>query len=95
MKQQFEITMEDGTTTSVRVTMADSVAYERTARNRGWGGITDPTSQVTATCFLIWHALNRTGQFTGTFEEFLEQDIDMPTPTSEDDGLDPMKGRDA
>ncbi|MGV0350251.1 hypothetical protein ACUY2G_04880 [Corynebacterium guaraldiae] len=87
----FEVTLSDGATRTVKPILADAVAYETTARNRGWGGLEDSTSKFTASAFLIWKALTRTGEYAGTFEEFLGEDISLQGG-SEGEGLDPTEG---
>ena len=91
MLGKFTIAL-NGERLEVTPTMADAVAYETTARRRHWGGIDDPTSQMTAATFLIWKALQRTDKYPGSFDEFLGEDIDLiSSPEDEEEStLDPM-----
>lgn len=93
----FEVTLSDGATRTVKPILADAVAYEKTARARGWGGLDDPTSRITASAFLMWKALTRTGEYAGSFDEFLDEDIDLATAiggndSSSAEALDPTQG---
>lgn len=92
MLGKFTIAL-NGERLEVTPTMADAVAYETTARRRHWGGIDEPTSQMTAATFLIWKALQRTDKYSGSFDEFLGEDIDLissPDDDEEASTLDPM-----
>ena len=71
-----------------RVTMAEQIQYEKTARANGWKPETD---QGISNVFLAWHALKRTGQITETFEQFRDlvvdaavDRIDVDTETGEE-----------
>lgn len=79
----FKISLH-GETIEVKPSLADAVAYETTARRRKWGGIEDPTSQMTVATFLIWKALTRTNKYSGTLDDFLNEDLDLlSTPNDE------------
>ena len=47
---------------------------------------------MTAATFLIWKALQRTDKYSGSFDEFLGEDIDLiSSPEDEEEStLDPM-----
>lgn len=66
-----------------RVTLADKLQYEKTAKARNW----DPEAQPFATtAFWVWHAAKRTGEYTKSFDEFLGTVADaVVIPLDEDD----------
>ena len=51
-----------------RVTLADKLQYEKTAKARGWEAEATP---FTTTTFLAWHAAKRSGAPVPSFEEFI------------------------
>lgn len=68
--------------------IADNVAYSTTWRKRGWPSAQE--DQHLATIFIAFAACRRTGQFSGSFEEFTEQALsiepvgdDTPNPASD------------
>lgn len=69
------VELNDGTVhEDVRVTYADRIRYENTAKARGWNPEKQP---MTGAGFLAWAALQRAGKFAGTFDEFREQVVDV------------------
>lgn len=68
----------------VRVLFADRLAYERTAKARRWDVETLP---MTGAGYLAWAALKRTGQYTGSYDDFLAQvvDVQLDDAKAEDD----------
>lgn len=61
-----------------RVTIADQMQYEKTARANGW---TPQKDQAMTNLFMGWHSLKRTGKYDGTFEEFKDLCIDTQAET--------------
>lgn len=92
-----EFTGSDGepiTVQDVRIIFADRLRFEKTAKARGW----DPEKQpMTSAGFITWAALNRTGQFPGSYDDFLavliDVEIDDAKSVSEDtdDSADPTQ----
>jgi len=64
--------MVDGRTLETTTSLRDYVLYETTAKRQKppWGGIGDNPSRWEA--FVSWAALRRTGQYSDTFEAFLD-----------------------
>lgn len=58
----------------VRVIFADRLAYEKTAKARGWKIDQQP---MTGSGFLAWAALHRTGQYAGSYDDFLAEVVDV------------------
>lgn len=84
------VEMIDGTRHAAPVILADQVAYETTARTRGWGAI--EASPITFAAFTAWKSLTRTGNYSGTFEQFQMDVSSIADTEGEDDGLDPTEG---
>lgn len=61
---------KDKETYIVDTNVADTIAYEETARRRKWGSIQD--NPATATAFLAWRAAARQGFDPGIFEDFCD-----------------------
>lgn len=75
---------------SERVTIADQVQYEKTARANGW---TPQKDQAMTNMFMGWHALKRTGKIDCTFDEFKDICLDTQADTTDidtDTGLEIM-----
>lgn len=72
----IDIEMTNGDVhTQVRIVAADRIALENTSRSKGWRfGQSDSTHLYQQQVFLGWHALKRTGEYTGTFEDFRDRD---------------------
>lgn len=70
----------DATFMRARVQFADQVAYEKTARARGWSPERD---QAMSNLFIAWTATKRSGQHEKTWDEFQEYAIDVQV-SSED-----------
>lgn len=57
-----------------RIIHADKIALERTAKARNW---VVEKNFATTNAFLAWAVLKRTGDYVGSFEEFLEVLVDV------------------
>jgi hypothetical protein len=83
-----EYTGTDGeavTVQDVRIIFADRLRFEKTAKARGW----DPEKQpMTSAGFISWAALNRSGQFPGSYEDFLNVVIDVEIDDVKSQGAD-------
>lgn len=87
--------MVDGRVLETTTSLRDYVLYETTAKRQKppWGGIGDNPSRWEA--FVSWAALRRTGQYSDTFEAFLdaaeivdasaEEPVEPTTPEAGDD----------
>lgn len=80
---QITVTRVDGATYTVDTIVADQVAYSEARHRRKW-----PTMQDDPILFgnyLAFAASRRTGQFTGTWEEFCTgtAGVDMPDDDAE------------
>lgn len=79
-KQNVTVELSDGTVVGpVRVTLQDRLRMERAAKPNGWN-IGESSSAITVMTFLAWAALERTGAYPGSFEQFAggdAVDIDM------------------
>lgn len=78
------VEMADGTVhDKTRVTLQDRVRLERAARANDWEmGTARNSPSVNA--FLAWAGLTRTGQYTGTYEDFTGTDaVDIYVETGE------------
>lgn len=76
---------EDATGTEhgpYRITLADKLQYEKTAKARKWDAEDD---SITSDVFLVWHASKRSGAHTLTFAEFTEQMIDASAQKLEEE----------
>lgn len=71
--------LADGGVYEARITHLDRVAAERKTRVEGWGD-NDATSTE---AFICYAALKRTGQYDGSFDDFLESLVDARTVTAE------------
>lgn len=78
------VLMTDGTEHTVKLAIADQLQWSRTSRTRKW----DTGDELLATIFMAWHALKRSGAYTGTWEAF-ENDAAWVAEDSEDDGETP------
>jgi len=66
------VEMNDGRELTTKTSLKDYVSFETTAKRQKppWGGISDNPSRWEA--FVSWSALRRTGQYDGTWEQFLD-----------------------
>lgn len=66
------VEMNDGTSLKVQSSLRDYVNYEVTAKKQKppWGGMAENNARWEA--FVAWSALKRTEQYTGTWEQFLD-----------------------
>lgn len=69
---------KDGAFMKERITTADQIQYEKTARANGW---TPQKDQTVTNLFMGFHSLRRTGQFVGEFEAFKDLVIDLEAST--------------
>lgn len=69
--KSIEVTMANGTTHTAVLTLSDQLEYEKIARRRGYGAVTD--NPITAGAIMAWHALTRTGVYAGDFEQFTDE----------------------
>lgn len=72
----------------LRITYSDKARAESTARNRGWDA---EKENIKLAGFLAWAAAKRLSLFAGTYEEFIEQlvDVALQADDSDDDKADP------
>lgn len=82
-----DIELANGTTHTVRVLLADKLAFERTARVHGWTEEKDP---VTSNLFLGWAAAKRSGITKASFDDFKNDEcvdflLHNETPAGETD----------
>jgi len=86
--KQYTITeLTDGTLIGpTRITLADKLAWEKTARHQGWNV---ENNAVTMNAFLAWAAAKRTGAFTGSFDEYMDQAVDVAITDGDD--MDPTQ----
>lgn len=79
----------------LRVTLASKLAYERTARNKGWKSV--EANPFSFSAYLAWHAGKLAGKHELTWEEFerhaIDAGIDQPDDDENDD--DPDRPTDA
>ena len=68
------IELDTATIVDVRIVYADRIRHETTARKRGWRAEDAPTR---AAGFLAWAAATRLGLVDLTYEEFVEQLVDV------------------
>lgn len=67
----LDVLMNDGTEhTGVVITNADRIKGESTGRRQKWGTLEE--SQQTYSAFWAYAALCRLGQFTGSFDDFVQ-----------------------
>lgn len=69
------VEMADGRVLEADTTTADYIRFEKTARTHGWGSMQDNT--VLWEAFAAWSALTRTGQYSDTWEQFIDTDVDL------------------
>lgn len=55
---------------TAQLMIPDQIQWSRTSRARGW----DPSDEILAQTFMVWHALKRQGIYTDTWENFSERD---------------------
>lgn len=67
---RVDVLMSDDTQHTAQLSIPDQIQWSRTARARGWA----PDDELLAQTFMVWHALKRTGAYSGTWEEFSERD---------------------
>lgn len=85
-----ELATPDGTVVhdQVRVIYADRLQYEKSAKARNWNVQASP---MFGAGFLAWAALTRLGLYSGTWEEFLDQVVDVTLAEPEDGEADPTR----
>lgn len=87
IKQHVTAELVDGKELGpIRIIHADKLNLERTARNRGWDV---EKNFATTNAFLGWSAAKRAGEFTGSYEEWLEQLVDVAVERG--DAVDPTQ----
>ena len=67
----------------VRIILADRLALEKTAKARGWDVEHHPQQ---AASFMAWAALTRLGEYSETFEHFLNATIDVQLDDAKETG---------
>jgi hypothetical protein len=77
-------TLFDGTELKATTALRDYILFETTAKRQKppWGGITENPTRWEA--FVSWAALRRTGQYTGGFDQFLDE-VEVVDASSEED----------
>ena len=71
----ISVELQDGTRyLDRRVLFADKIRLEKAARNNNWNITRD---EFTVQAFLAWAALNREGEISDTYEDFLERVADI------------------
>lgn len=78
MSQFVTVTLIDDTRVTEEIRNPDRVRWDMTAAKHGWPKFTD--AAFLGMTFLAWAALKRTGKYSGTWEEFRDNDcvdIDM------------------
>ena len=68
-KLQGTVEMADGRVLEYETRTTDYIRFENVSRKHGWGGVKDSPALWEA--FTASAALNRTGQYGGTWDEFL------------------------
>lgn len=86
---RIDVLMSDGEQHEVALSIPDQIQWSRTSRSRGWA----PDDELLAQTFMVWHALKRTGAYTGTWEEFSEGDA-VWLAEHEDDADEDVQGSD-
>lgn len=81
LKQTIAIEYNDGTITEpTRITLADKLAWEKTAKAHGWN-VED--NAVTMNAFLAWSGQKRVGTYDHGFDQFLEEVTDISVDAEE------------
>jgi hypothetical protein len=89
-KLTIRTVMDNGDEFDTTTKTADYILFEKTAKTHRWGGLSENPALWEA--FLAWASLKRTGQYTLTWEKFLDEvDIVEATqvtvdPTTEEVG---------
>lgn len=65
-----------------RITLADKLQYEKTAKVRKWDAESDA---ITSDAFLVWHASKRAGAHDLSFEDFTNQMVDTSAQKLEEE----------
>ena len=79
--------LQDGTAAEdVRVTLADKLQFERTARVKKWDA---QENFFTFAAFVAWHATKREGLHTLTWEQFEVEALDATVKTEGDEDGEP------
>ncbi|AVJ48761.1 hypothetical protein SEA_SALLYSPECIAL_13 [Gordonia phage SallySpecial] len=74
----------------VDATNPDRVRWDMTAAKHKWPAFTE--APFLGLTFLAWAAMRRTGQYTGTFEQFSETDcVDVTAPEEDEAEPDPTR----
>lgn len=84
-RKSFAVELDDGTRLEVTSINKDQIAYERTRARHKWPMITEGGVSQWWT-FLAWAAAKRTGVFTGTYEQFEDQAVDVDCTDDDDTG---------
>lgn len=72
------VRMVDGTVHRVTTTTADRIGYGHAARKNDWPTMGSKNMDVELwQTFLLYHALFRTGVYSGPFEQFANQDSEV------------------
>lgn len=84
------IKLADGSAIHVKTTTADRIGYSFHAQRYGWPklGAADLDYELWQT-FLLWHAAHRTGQYVGTWDDFVGKDCEVCQPDAQGEEVDP------
>lgn len=81
IKQTVTVELQEGVELGpIRIIHADKIALEKTARARNWDV---EKNFATTNAFLGWAAAKRTGDYIGTFEDFLAVLVDVAVERGE------------
>lgn len=87
MAQYVTVTLDNGTRVTEEIRNPDRVRWDMTAARQGWPSFSD--AAFLGMTFLSFAALKRTGQYTGTWEEFRDTDCaDIEMTDAEGNALD-------
>jgi hypothetical protein len=67
-RMHMTVELKDGTVLRADSTSADYLRYEQVAKRHKWGSMTD--NPAVWEIFIGWAAVVRTGQYSGTWEQF-------------------------
>ena len=71
------VDMANGDQFEVLSATTDYVAYDDTAKRQRpqWGGMTENVARWEA--FIAWHALKRVGKYSGSWDSFLDEAVNV------------------
>lgn len=85
---RVDVLLANGDQHTAKLTVPDQIQWSRTSRARNWS----PDDEILAQTFMVWHALKRSGDYSGSWEEFSERDAEWVAEHDAEDDEDDLEG---